>query len=47
MGWAEAIAAIFKVIGMILDLQAKGKLDRQKVTEIMKAMTPLEPPKEF
>ena len=46
MGWAEALAAIFKVIGMLIDLKAQGQLTRDKVDAALKNLEPLQPPKE-
>lgn len=46
MGWAEAIAALFKIIGSLLDMKAKNQLDQAMVDKVLHTMTPLLPPKE-
>lgn len=46
MSWAEAIAAVFKVIGSILDMKAKGELTQDKLDAAIKALERPLPPKE-
>jgi hypothetical protein len=44
MGWAEAIAAIFKVVGFVLDAKAKGTLTQAALDAAIAHLVPPPPP---
>jgi hypothetical protein len=46
MGWAEAIAWIFKLIGTVLDMRAKGLLTQDKLDAAVRSLEYVPPPKE-
>lgn len=47
MGWAEVIAYLFKVVGLVLEAKAKGTLTQEKLDAAVAHLQYVPPPKEL